>query len=142
MKLQINIGRERADYFIEVLERGLKEDEGVFKESKPFVKAQIQRLKWFVRSHDDKAKKQAFHTKRFLDGEVEQINLIQDIDIGDFYYIKRCGDEATISYKERELYKFDINKLFGDGYKCRLYVKGELETVVLKFEYEETIGEE
>lgn len=141
MKLQINVTREKVDYFIEILEKGI---EGSKSKYKPFVKAQINRLYTFKKNCDDRMEERKMFTKILLEGKRSiPLSKVLDFNVSDYYHIIRVGDNVVISYKDRNLYKCNIYDLFDDGgYECKIFVNGDRKKVKIKLEYEETIGEE
>lgn len=128
-KLTINIPREKVDYFMEVLEKGV---EGTKNKHKQFVKSQIGRLRAFKYEYDSMIRMHKKYTKIFLDGEVVMLNRIQDLDVVDAYTIKREEDIARIYYNDRLIYECKMEELLNDGYVCKLFIKGELKKVKLK----------
>lgn len=136
-KLTINIPREKVDYFMEVLEKGV---EGTKNKHKQFVKSQIGRLRAFKYEYDSMIRMHKKYIKIFLDGEVVMLNRVQDLDVVDAYTIKREEDIARIYYNDRLIYECKMEELLNDGYVCKLFIKGELKKVKLKLvELEEIV---
>lgn len=130
-KLTINIPRDKVDYFMEVLEKGV---EGTKNKHKQFVKSQIGRLRVFKYEYDSMIRMQRFHIRALLDGHIVRLNTVQDLDVVDAYTVKKEGDIVMVCYKERLLHEFKIADLFDKGCDCYLFIKGELKKVKLKFE--------
>lgn len=136
-KLTIKIPRDKVDYFMEVLEKGV---EGTKNKHKQFVKSQIGRLRAFKYEYDSMIRMHKNYTKLFLDGEIVMLNRIQDLDVVDAYTIKREEDIAKVYYNDRLIYECKMEELLNDVYVCKLFVKGQLKKVKLKLvEMEEEI---
>lgn len=139
-KLTINIPRDKVDYFMEVLEKGIG---GTKNKHKQFVKSQIGRLRAFKYDYDSMVRMQRFHLRALLDGHIVRLNAVQDLDVVDDYTIKRKEEMAEIYYKDRFLYEYKIEELFDKGCDCKLFIKGDLKKVKLKLvEMEEQRDEE